>query len=308
METESKITIESEVSNVKNISKTASLTELLKLRLSWLVVFSALISYFTVADSFNWVSILMLVIGGTFVTGSANGFNQVIERKHDKLMKRTMNRPMPTSRLNVNESLIFCFTLQIIGVVLLWVFNNPLSGILGLLSTILYALFYTPLKRVTPLSVFVGAIPGAMPPLIGAVAATKGFGQITYEGWLLFAIQFIWQFPHFWAIAWMSHDDYLKAGFFMLPSYSGRTKASAFQILVYSLFLIPVSILPCIFLFNSWITGSLILLIGILFFILSIKLFKDCSIESAKKLMFASFIYLPIIQILILTGKWIQKL
>lgn len=219
-----------------------------------------------------------------------------------------MNRPMPTSRLNVNESLIFCFTLQIIGVVLLWVFNNPLSGILGLLSTILYALFYTPLKRVTPLSVFVGAIPGAMPPLIGAVAATNGFGQITYEGWLLFAIQFIWQFPHFWAIAWMSHDDYLKAGFFMLPSYSGRTKASAFQILVYSLFLIPVSILPCIFLFNSWITGSLILLIGILFFILSIKLFKDCSIESAKKLMFASFIYLPIIQILILTGKWIQKL
>jgi protoheme IX farnesyltransferase len=308
LETESKITIESEVSNVKNISKTASLTELLKLRLSWLVVFSALISYFTVADSFNLVSILMLVIGGTFVTGSANGFNQVIERKHDKLMKRTMNRPMPTSRLNVNESLIFCFTLQIIGVVLLWVFNNPLSGILGLLSTILYALFYTPLKRVTPLSVFVGAIPGAMPPLIGAVAATNGFGQITYEGWLLFAIQFIWQFPHFWAIAWMSHDDYLKAGFFMLPSYSGRTKASAFQILVYSLFLIPVSILPCIFLFNSWITGSLILLIGILFFILSIKLFKDCSIESAKKLMFASFIYLPIIQILILTGKWIQKL
>ena len=250
----------------------------------------------------------MLIIGGTLVTGSANGFNQIIERNLDGLMKRTMSRPLPTSRLSANEATIFCFILLFLGVGMLWIFNNPLSGILGLLSTILYALFYTPLKRVTPLSVFVGAIPGAMPPLIGAVASTEGFGDLSFEAWLLFAVQFIWQFPHFWAIAWVSHDDYQKAGFFMLPSTSGRSKGSAFQILVYSLFLIPVSILPCVFIFHSWITGSVIFIAGISFFIISYKLYKECSIESAKKLMFASFFYLPLVQILILIGKWIQKI
>jgi protoheme IX farnesyltransferase len=250
----------------------------------------------------------MLIIGGTLVTGSANGFNQIIERNLDGLMKRTMSRPLPTSRLSPNEASVFCSILLALGAGILWFFNNPLSGVLGLLSTILYTLFYTPLKRVTPFSVFVGAIPGAMPPLIGAVAATSGFGEITYEAWLLFAIQFIWQFPHFWAIAWVSHDDYLKAGFFMLPSKSGKTKASAFQIVIYSLFLIPISILPSVFIFNSWISGTIIFICGIWFLIIAIRLFRECSNESAKKLMFASFFYLPIVQILILIGKWTLKI
>ena len=307
LESETKIVLEDNIEASKNNSKFNPYTELLKLRLSGLVVFSAVISYLTVSKNYNWFSLLTLMIGGIFVTGSSNGFNQIIERNLDKLMKRTMNRPMPTNRLSVNESIIFCSILLILGTVILWIFNNPMAAALGLLSAILYTLFYTPLKRITPLSVFVGAIPGAMPPLIGAVAATEGFGEITYEAWLLFAIQFMWQFPHFWAIAWVSHDDYLKAGFFMLPSHSGRTKASAFQILVYSLFLIPISILPCVFVFNSWVTGLIIFITGIWFFYLAVKLFRHCSIEAAKKLMFASFIYLPVVQILILIGKWIQK-
>jgi protoheme IX farnesyltransferase len=308
LESESKIALEENVDLAKSNSKLASFTELLKLRLSWLVVFSALISYFTVATKVEWVNVIMLIIGGTLVTGSANGFNQIIERNLDGLMKRTMSRPLPTSRLSPNEASVFCSILLALGAGILWFFNNPLSGVLGLLSTILYTLFYTPLKRVTPFSVFVGAIPGAMPPLIGAVAATSGFGEITYEAWLLFAIQFIWQFPHFWAIAWVSHDDYLKAGFFMLPSKSGKTKASAFQIVIYSLFLIPISILPSVFIFNSWISGTIIFICGIWFLIIAIRLFRECSNESAKKLMFASFFYLPIVQILILIGKWTLKI
>lgn len=307
METPSEIALEKEIIPAKKISRVVSFTELMKLRLSWLVVFSAIISYFSVAKEINFLTVSMLFIGGFLITGASNGFNQVLERDLDKLMKRTMQRPLPTLRLNVTESLFFCFCTAIIGIALLWIFCNPLSAILGAISIILYALVYTPLKIKTPFAVFIGAFPGALPPMIGAVAATNGFGELKYEAWLLFLIQFIWQFPHFWAISWVSHDDYQKAGFFMMPSYSGRSKASAFHILVYALFLIPISLLPSIFNFTNWICGGIIFICSILFFIQALKLFSDCSIESARKLMFASFFYLPIVQILILIGTFFLK-
>jgi heme o synthase len=292
----------------KKTSRTTSFAELMKLRLSSLVVFSAVISFFTVADNADWFKVLMLFVGGFLITGASNGFNQIMERDLDKLMKRTQGRPLPTTRLNVNESLIFCFICAALGTTVLWFYTNPVAAMLGALSVVLYSLVYTPMKRITPFAVFVGAIPGALPPLIGAVAATSGFGEITFIAWLLFAVQFMWQFPHFWAIAWVLHDDYQSAGFFMLPSFTGRSKGSAFQILVYTLFLIPVSITPCVFIFHSWITGFVIFALGIWFLLIAMKLYKDCSIETARKLMFASFFYLPLVQLLILAGKWIQQI
>jgi protoheme IX farnesyltransferase len=278
---------------------------LFKLRLSSLVVFSALISYFTAAKDADWLQATMLFIGGFLVTGASNGFNQVMEKELDKQMLRTCNRPLPTERLQKAESFIFCSLAGLGGTALLWFFCNPLSAIIGFISLLLYSTLYTPLKIRTPFAVIVGAIPGALPPMIGAVAATPGFGQLEYIAWVLFMIQFMWQFPHFWAIAWVSHDDYQRAGFFMLPSRSGRSKASAFQILIYTLFLLPMSILPAAFGFTSWISGILILLFGVIFFTLAIKLFKECTVAAARKLMFGSFFYLPIVQLLILAGKWI---
>jgi heme o synthase len=306
LETSPEITVERKIQATKKTSRFVCFAELMKLRLSWLVVFSAVISFFTVSNNAEWLKVVMLFVGGFLITGASNGFNQVIEKDLDKLMKRTMNRPLPTSRLNVSESLIFCFVTAIGGVALLWIYTNPLTAILGALSVVLYSVVYTPMKRKTPFAVFVGALPGALPPLIGAVAASPGSGEITFEAWLLFAIQFMWQFPHFWAIAWVSHDDYQKAGFFMLPSFSGRSKASAFQVLIYTLFLIPISILPSVFVFNNWIPGVIIFAIGIWFFIRALNLYRDCSIEAARKLMFSSFFYLPIVQLLILAGKWMQ--
>lgn len=291
----------------KSNSRIKAFGELMKFRLSSLVVISAVLSFLTVSNEPGWTQLLFLCLGGFLITGASNGFNQIIEKDLDVLMKRTMQRPLPTLRLKRIESFIFCSVVLILGIAVLWYFHNPLSAIIGLASALLYAIAYTPMKRVTPFAVFVGAIPGALPPLIGAVAASPGFGEITYEAWILFSIQFIWQFPHFWAIAWVLHDDYQQAGFFMLPSLSGRSKASAFQILVYCLFLIPISILPSIFLFHSWIAGAIIFLTGIWFFIYALKLYRDCAIESARKLMFASFVYLPVVQLLILAGKWIHQ-
>ena len=278
-------------------SKASSLFKLTKFKLSFLVVFSAVITYFTVAESFDWQHIVALSIGGFLVTAAANGFNQIIEKDLDKLMNRTKFRPLPTGNLSNTEALIFCALLGIAGTVMLWVFTNPLSGIIGFLSMILYALVYTPLKRVTPFSVFVGAFPGAFPTLIGAVAATEGFGHITFFALLLFLIQFFWQFPHFWAIAWVSHDDYQRAGFFMLPSKGGRDKSSRSQILVYTLSLFPIALTPYVFNFTGWISATIVSGMGAVFIYQAYNLYKTGTIEDARKLMFGSFIYLPLVQL-----------
>ena len=283
-------------------SKAKSFFKLTKFTLSALVVFSAIITFFTVAETYNWKQVLAICVGGFLVTAAANGFNQIIEKDLDKLMNRTKLRPIPTGNLTVNQALVACAIFGLIGTIMLWVFTNPLSGIIGFISIILYALVYTPLKRVTPFSVFVGAIPGALPTLIGAIAATDGFGHVTFFAMLLFCIQFFWQFPHFWAIAWVSHDDYQRAGFFMLPSKGGRDKSSRSQILVYTLSLFPIALTPFIFNFTGWMSATVVSCMGFIFIIQAYNLYKSGTIEDARKLMFGSFVYLPLVQVALMIG------
>lgn len=286
---------------VADYSKFQAFVKLTKYRLASLVVFSAVVTYLTVADDVNYKQIIALSVGGFMVTAAANGFNQVIEKDLDKLMDRTKNRPMPTNKLSSIESLLFCLIFGMGGTILLWVYTNPLSGILGFISIILYALVYTPLKRVTPFSVFVGAFPGALPTLIGAVAATEGFGHITFFAFLLFVIQFFWQFPHFWSLAWFNHDDYQKAGFLMLPSAGGRDTVSKVQILVYSIFLIPISLLPYAFNYVGWLTALIVFICGVTLLIQAYNFYRITSIESAKKLFIVAIIYLPVVQLALMT-------
>lgn len=282
-------------------SKFQAFVKLTKYRLAALVVFSAVVTYFTVAENVSAKQIIALSVGGFMVTAAANGFNQVIEKDLDKLMDRTKNRPMPTNKLSNAESLLFCSIFGIGGTVMLWVYTNPLSGILGFISIVLYALAYTPLKRVTPFSVFVGAFPGALPTLIGAVAATEGFGNISFFAFLLFVIQFFWQFPHFWSLAWFNHDDYQKAGFLMLPSSGGRDNVSKTQILVYSIFLIPISLLPYAFNYVGWLTALIVFVCGITLVIQAYNFYRITTIESAKKLFVVAIIYLPVVQLALMT-------
>jgi heme o synthase len=277
--------------------------QLLKLRLTSLVMFSTFAGFMLApAISVNWFHLLIVLTGGFLVVGAANGLNQIIEKDSDKLMKRTENRPLAQGRLSVTEAGIFCTLAGIAGVFLLGNFLNPLSGIISFISLILYAFFYTPLKKYSPIAVFVGAIPGALPPLIGYVAVT---GVIDSTAAILFLIQFIWQFPHFWAIAWLLNDDYTKAGIKLLPSGDKKDKAGALQIASFTLLLIPLSVLPAQFGFAgafSVITG---IVAGFYFFIQTLKLFSSLNDESAKKVMFGGFIYLPLVQISYLIDKWI---
>lgn len=285
------------------MSRVKDYSEFLKLRLASLVVLSSIICYGVAVDEFNLQIMVALIIGGTLLTGASNGFNEIIERDLDALMDRTKERPLPKSRMSVTEAWVIASVFGALGIGILWLFINPMCGFLGLIALFLYAVIYTPLKLKTPFAVFVGAFPGSIPPMLGCVAATDGFGQITLLALLMFAVQFIWQFPHFWAIAWRVNDDYLKAGFKMLPSEGGRDKASAFQILVYTIGLIPVSLLPVFFGFTGYISAAIALISGILFLKLAIDLYRSLAAEDAKKLMFGSFIYLPVVQLAYLIDK-----
>jgi protoheme IX farnesyltransferase len=269
-----------------------------KLRLASLVVFSALCGYLMAADTTNWKDLILLLVGGFFVTGSSNGFNQIIEREPDKVMKRTQNRPLPQNRMSVKEAVIVASAMGLLGVVLLYLIN-PLSALLGAVALMLYTAVYTPMKKETPFAVFIGAFPGAIPPMLGYIAFT---GALDLEAWVLFAVQFMWQFPHFWAIAWKLDDDYKLAGFKMLPS-GNRDKSSAYLILVYTLMMIPASLLPLFFGISGYISAAIILLAGIGFLLLAVKLFNTLSTKDASKLMFASFIYLPVVQVAMLIDK-----
>ena len=262
-----------------------------KFRLSFLVILSALSGYLF-AGGKDGLIIFYLMLGGTLVTAASNGANQIWERDLDKFMNRTNQRPLPTGQMSVREAYIICTCSLISGTILLAMINWK-SAALGLLAFITYVFIYTPLKQKTPWAVFVGAFPGAIPPLLGAIAHTNAFG---FEPGVLFFVQFTWQFPHFWAIAWVLYDDYLKAGFSLLPSKTGRSKHSAFQIMIYALALIPFSLVP-------WLLGwtgiySLIIasVLGIGFFLYAYKLYPSLEVSDARKLMFASFVYLPIIQ------------
>jgi protoheme IX farnesyltransferase len=234
------------------------------------------------------------------ISGASSSVNQIIERDLDKVMTRTMNRPLPTNRLTVNEAIIFSFVCMLVGTFILWIYTNPLTVILSLISMVLYSFVYTPLKRVGSIAVFVGAIPGALPPLLGWIAAT---GSISHEAMIIFGIQFIWQFPHFWAIAWVADDDYKKAGFRLLPSGGGKDINTAIQIMIYTMFLIPLGLLPAKFGITGINSAIIATVCGIAFFAQTFSLMKTGSRKSALRIMFGSFFYLPIVQIAYLMDK-----
>jgi protoheme IX farnesyltransferase len=298
-----------EISVTTNPSKISNYIQFAKLRLASLVVFSAVICYIIASKgNISWPTIGWLTLGGFLVTAASNGFNQIIEKDLDKLMKRTMNRPLPQNRMTVPEAFVLASLMAVGGVSILWLKLNPLTGILGLIAMILYSVVYTPLKRKTPFAVFVGAFPGALPPLIGWIGTNQVDDySISAEALIVFAIQFMWQFPHFWAIAWRLHEDYTKAGFKMLPSPGGRDKQSAFQILLYSLFLIPVSLLPGPSQMKSgWFYAVVAIIAGAIFAWQAYTLLKKCDDASASKLMFGSFIYLPVVQLALLIDFYLK--
>ncbi|MGB3182159.1 MAG: heme o synthase [Cyclobacteriaceae bacterium] len=275
--------------------------ELLKGRLSFLVAFSSVFGYVLgVNGGFDWLTMIMLFIGGFLISGSAGTLNQIIERDFDAVMKRTADRPLPQGRLTVQEAFVFAAITGAIGTVLLLQFTNLLTTTLAVLSMILYSAVYTPMKRVGPIAVAIGAIPGAMPPLLGWVAAT---GSISHEALIIFGIQFIWQFPHFWAIAWVGDEDYKKAGFKLLPLGGRKDLNTAIQIMIYTLFLIPLGLLPAYFGITGIHSAIIVTICGVLFLAQTFTLMKDCSRKAALRIMFGSFIYLPVVQIAYVVDK-----
>ncbi|RXF67508.1 heme o synthase [Arcticibacter tournemirensis] len=274
--------------------------KLIKLRLTFLVVFSASVSFLIgskeqgMVSWFNW---MMLTVGGFLVTGAANGFNEIIEKDLDKLMSRTSDRPIPAGRMTTGQALVLSLFMGIMGTLIL-VRLNMLTGVLALFSILLYAVLYTPSKRKSPVAVFIGAFPGALPPLIGYFAAFEN-PQISWIPIVLFLIQFVWQFPHFWAIAWVLDDDYKKAGFRLLPT-TKRDRVSAWFTVFSTIVLIPVSLLPTILGFGGYTIAIASVILGLMFCWYSISLLTKLDVASARKVMFCSFIYLPVVQLIML--------
>jgi len=282
--------------------------QLVKLSLSIMVVFSSVISYLLAPKvvAYNWGMIILLFAGGMLVTGSANAINQVVEKDTDALMKRTANRPVAAGRMSVAEGWAFAVITGALGVFILGNYFNWLSAGLAALSLFLYAFIYTPLKKINSIAVLMGAVPGALPCLIGWVA---GDDKLSTGGWVLFALQFFWQFPHFWAIAWIAHKDYSAVGFKLLPAEKGPTKFTALQTVMYSLLLIPVTLIP-------YFTGiceygdvrgiiALVLIVLANLFMLErcIALYRKMDVGSARKVMFGSYMYLPVVLLALLLSK-----
>jgi protoheme IX farnesyltransferase len=283
------------------ITRLSAFIELLKLRLSFLVVFSSAFGYVLGSSgAFDWKSLIMFCVGGFFISGSAVTLNQVYEVDYDRIMTRTRTRPLPTERIRNKEAMIYALILLALGSLVLLSFTNLLTTILSLLSLVLYAFIYTPLKRVGPVAVLVGAIPGALPPLLGWTAAAN---SISHEALIIFGIQFIWQFPHFWAIAWIADEDYKKAGFKLLPGNGGKDMNTAFQIMIYTLFLIPLGLLPSVFGLTGVISGAIATVCGVLFLAQTFRHMKNCNRNTALSIMYSSFLYLPIVQIAYLMDK-----
>ena len=284
----------------KIMSILKAIFELTKFRLSFLVSFSAIFGFILASDNFYILDLIVLGISGYLVTAASVINNQILEKDLDSKMDRTKDRPLPTNRISKRNSLITSVFFMVIGLTIMTLYFNMVAGLLSLVSLLLYTFIYTPLKRVGPIAVFIGAIPGALPPLIGWVAFS---GEISIEAIIIFSIQFIWQFPHFWAIAWIYHDDYKKVGFKLLPSKGEKNFNTALNIMTYTLFLIPLGLLPTIFGITGIISGAVAVLCAILFLAQTFKLFKDYSRSSALKIMFGSFIYLPIVQISFILDK-----
>jgi protoheme IX farnesyltransferase len=272
---------------------------LVKFKLNITVVLSAVLSYLTIATTIETYKVVLLALGGFLVTSAANAINQLIEQDLDALMKRTNQRPLVTGTLTEVQAAVAAGLCAVVGTVLLF-FINFECGFMGALAVFLYTVVYTPLKRTTPFAVFVGAFPGALPTLLGGVAAAGTIQSI--EPWVLFSIQFIWQFPHFWAIAWKSSDDYERAGFYLLPS-GKRDKFTARQILVYSLALIPMVLLPFAFNISGIYSAIFMVLSSVAFAFLAYDFYASLDDKKASILMFSSFFYLPLIQI----AMWLDK-
>lgn len=274
--------------------------KLIKLRLTLLVVFSASVSFLIGSkeqESINWINWAILTLGGFLVAGAANGFNEIIEKDLDKLMSRTSDRPIPSGRMTTGQALVLSLFMAIAGTLIL-LRLNMITGVLSVFSIFLYAMVYTPSKRKSPIAVFIGAFPGALPPLIGYFAAFDK-PAISWIPIILFMVQFVWQFPHFWSIAWVLDDDYKKAGFRLLPTKK-RDRVSAGFIVVSALVLIPVSLIPTFMGFGGYVIGAVSLVGGLIFLYLSIQLFRTLDIKMARKVMFCSFFYLPLVQLIML--------
>lgn len=282
----------------------ADFKEITKARLAVSVVFSSIAGYLLGAFEISFISLLLLAFGGYCLVGASNTFNQIIEKDLDALMNRTKNRPIPSGRLSVNSAMTIAIILTILGVISLY-FLNPKTAMFGAISIFLYTSVYTPLKTITPLSVFVGALPGAIPFMLGWVAATNEFG---IEPGTLFMIQFFWQFPHFWALAWMLDEDYKKGGFKMLPT-GKKDKGTALQIIMYTIWMMVISVVPAF-----GITGRLqlsipaaviVFLIGAVMLFFAFKLYEKRDNVSARKLMLASVSYITLIQIIYVLDKFL---
>jgi len=277
-------------------------SKLIKFRLTFLVVFSASVTFLIgsqveiagVVPGIDWTKWLILIAGGFLVTSAANCFNEVIEVDLDKLMTRTKDRPMPAGHMTTGQGLVSGLVMGMLGTWLLGKLNIE-TGLLSVFSIFLYAFAYTPLKRKSPIAVFVGAIPGALPPLIGYVAAHGKIDEIVV---ILFLVQFVWQFPHFWSIAWVLDDDYKKAGFRLLPT-TKRDKTSAFITFLSTLVLIPVSLLPTFYGFGGYYIAGVSLVAGLIFAWLAFKMWVNMDLASARKVMFCSFFYLPLVQVIL---------
>jgi heme o synthase len=284
--------------------------QLMKPSLSIMVVFSSIISFLLTQGSENYVSIWkmigLLFAGGMLVTGSANAINQVVEKDTDALMKRTAKRPVASGRMSVTEGWIFSIATGALGVFILGNYFNWLAAGLAAFSLFLYAFIYTPLKKVNSIAVLVGAVPGALPCLIGWAAGDAG---LTIGGWVLFAFQFFWQFPHFWAIAWVAHKDYSTAGFKLLPADKGPTKFTALQTIMYSLLLIPITLAPyfigmCSYNDTQGIISLVLIGLANLFMIgRCVTLYKKMDVSSARQVMFGSYMYLPVVMLAMLLSK-----
>ena len=279
-------------------------TSLTKARLALSVVFSSIAGYFLAVDMVDFNELILLVVGGYSIVGASNSFNQIIEKDKDALMDRTKNRPLPAKEITTQNAFWISVFLTLIGLLCLY-FINYKTAFFAAISVFLYTCVYTPLKPITPLSVFVGAIPGAIPFMLGWVAATGSFG---IEPGTLFMIQFFWQFPHFWALGWMLDDDYKKAGFIMLPT-GNRDKSTALQIILYIIWMMIISVFP-----YTGLTGDLtlsfgstiaILTLGIIMLVLAINLYNKMDISSARKLFYSSILYLTLIQIIYLIDKFL---
>lgn len=267
-----------------------------------MVVFSCVICYLLAPKIviFDWWMILILFVAGMLVTGSANAINQAVEKDTDAQMKRTGTRPVASGRMSQQEAYIFALVAGLLGCWMMWYFFNLSSALLSAFSLFLYAFIYTPLKKINSIAVLVGAFPGAFPCLIGWVAGNDDFAA---GGWILFGIQFLWQFPHFWAIAWVAHSDYSRVGFKLLPADKGPTKFTALQAVMYSVLMIPVGILPHYFGLTGQVSMYIVIFCNLFMVVQSLRLYQAMDVKSARRVMFSSYIYLPIVFLALLADK-----